>query len=317
MVTIRRAVIDVGTNSVKLLVAEVEGNQVCPVVEQAKQTRLGKGFFETHRLQPEPIARTAQAVSEFAAQARGQGAVSIRVIATSAARDAVNGAELASAIQEAAGLTVEIISGDQEADLGFQGVSTDPALAASPLLLLEVGGGSTQFILGEGGRKLFRQSFRLGAVRLMERIPHGDPPQPQELAAVRKWLRNFLRTEVEPVVKPALVSAGSGTGKQIQLLGTGGTASILGRMEAKLETFAREQLEQTRLSAARLCWHVEHLWSLPLEHRRKVPGLPAERADVILTGAAIYEAVLEEFGIAELRITTRGLRFGALMGPGG
>ena len=99
----------------------------------------------------------------------------------------------------------------------------------------------------------------------------------------------------------------------MQLVGVGGTATILACMEAKLEAFDRARIEATRLSAARVAWHLERLWSLPLEERKKIVGLPPNRADVILTGVAIYQAVMEEFGFHELRISTRGLRFAAVM----
>src|ERR1035441_2970651 len=139
MERLRRAVIDVGTNSVKLLVADVAGQDVQPVCEQSKQTRLGHGFYETHRLRPDAIAATAAAVAGFAAMARVAQAVSIRVLATSAAREAVNREELTAAIEQSAGLKVEVISGQQEAELGFQGVTTDLQLAQVPLLLSVAG----------------------------------------------------------------------------------------------------------------------------------------------------------------------------------
>src|SRR5581483_1703046 len=167
MTCTRRAVIDVGTNSVKLLVADVSGQDVRPVWEDSKQTRLGSGFYETHRLQPGPIASTARAVALFAGLARECKAVAIRVVATSAARDAVNVADLVSAIEGESGLKVEIISGEQEAEWVFHGATTDPELARQPLLLLDVGGGSTEFIVGQGEHKHFRHSFPLGTVRLM------------------------------------------------------------------------------------------------------------------------------------------------------
>src|SRR5271163_2103881 len=116
MQTVRRAVIDVGTNSIKLLVADVRGHDVQPVLEESRQTRLGKDFYETHRLQPEAIARTAEAVTRLAGQARAQQAATIRVIATSAARDAKNPGDLTATIRTACGLTTEIISGEQEAE---------------------------------------------------------------------------------------------------------------------------------------------------------------------------------------------------------
>jgi exopolyphosphatase/guanosine-5'-triphosphate,3'-diphosphate pyrophosphatase len=310
---IRRAVIDVGTNSVKLLVADVAGHEVRPLCEQSKQTRLGHGFYETHRLQPEAIAATATAVAAFGDMAREAHAVSIRVIATSAAREAVNREELTAAIEHAAGLKVEVISGDQEADWGFQGVTTDPQLAQAPLLLMDVGGGSTQFTLGHDGHTRFRHSFPLGSVRMLETIPCSDPPKPAELAACRQWLKRFLQKEVRPKMLPGMEDSRSGSEGSAQLVGVGGAATILGCMEAKLGTFDRARIEATRLSAARVTWHLERLWSLPLEERKETIGLPKNRADVILMGVAVYQGVMEEFGFRELRISTRGLRFAAIM----
>jgi exopolyphosphatase/guanosine-5'-triphosphate,3'-diphosphate pyrophosphatase len=311
----RRAVIDVGTNSVKVLVAEVAGREVRPVWEESKQTRLGQGFYETHRLQPAPIAKTAEAVAGFAARARQEGAGSLQVIATSAARDAVNACELTSAIQQSSGLPVEIISGEQEAEWAFQGVTTDRALAQTPLLILEAGGGSTQLILGHGTHTDFRESYPLGTVRLLEQTRPGDPPRKEELAACRGQVREFLRKAVLPALEPAMrrETKFQAHGGKVQLVGTGGTASILGCMEAGLDHFDRARLETTRLSRARFNWHVERLWGLSLEARQQLVGLPKNRADVILTGAVIYEAVTEQCGFHELRISTRGLRFGALL----
>jgi exopolyphosphatase / guanosine-5'-triphosphate,3'-diphosphate pyrophosphatase len=311
----RRAIIDVGTNSVKLLVADVERHDVRPILEESKQTRLGRGFYETHELQPEPIAKTAKAVMTFANQAQDLSAVSIRVIATSAARDAVNAQTLISAIETAAALKVEIISGDQEAEWAFQGVTTDPELASLPLLLLDVGGGSTEFILGKGEHKHFQHSFPLGTVRLMEKVPHSDPPSLEELAHCLDWLKTFFKMEVLPKLGPKMDSEKKSDKIRagLQLVGTGGTASILARMELQADDYDRERIEATRLSLERVRWHVENLWSMPLEKRQQIVGLPKKRADVILTGAAIYEAVMEQFGFFELRVSTRGLRFAAVM----
>lgn len=314
---IRRAVIDVGTNSVKLLVAEVDGAAAQPIFEESHQTRLGQGFYETHRLQPDAIARTAEAVANYAATAREHGAVQLRVIATSAARDAQNSADLTAAIRHAAALPLEIISGDQEAAWAFQGVLTNPALANGPLLLLDVGGGSAEFILGNGGRSHFRQSFALGSVRLLERFPPADPPAPEELPRCRAWLQAFLSREVSPQLEPALLR--ETISAPLRLVGTGGSASVLGAMAAGLRQFDRERIEAVCLRRAQLHDRVEELWCLPLERRRQIPGLPANRADVILMGAAIYEAIMTQFDLAELCLSTRGLRFGAVMAgePGG
>jgi exopolyphosphatase / guanosine-5'-triphosphate,3'-diphosphate pyrophosphatase len=311
MKTVRRAVIDVGTNSIKLLVADVCGDEVRPVHEESRQTRLGKGFYQTHRLQPEAIASTVEAVWEFAEIAREKESQSIRVIATSAARDAINPTDLTSAIERASGLKTEIISGAREASWAFQGVATDRELADLPLLLLDVGGGSTEFILGHGSKKHFAHSFPLGTVRLLENFSHGDPPTRGEFLACRNWLKNFLQNEVRVELEPALRrEKNSG---EIQLVGTGGTTGILARIENKLERFDRERIEATRLTLEQIKTHRRNLWSLPLAQRKEVPGLPKLRADVILTGVLIYETVMEEFGFKQLRISTRGLRFAAVM----
>lgn len=315
MLHARRAVIDVGTNSVKLLVADIDGREVRPICEDSKQTRLGQGFYDTHRLQAGPIAKTATAVKTFAEHARELKAEAIRVIATSAARDATNPQELVSAIEKAAELKVEIISGEREAEWVFHGVTTDPALANDPLLLLDVGGGSTEFILGQGGHAHFSESFPLGTVRLMEMTPHSEPPTADELKQCRDWVRRFLEKEVRPKLGPRIAREDElrKGGAGLQLIGTGGTASILARMELKADDYNRERIEAARLSFQRVRWHVEHLWALKLSEREKIIGLPQKRADVILTGAIIYEAVMEQFGFAELRVSTRGLRFAALM----
>jgi len=309
MESVRRAVIDVGTNSIKLLVADVRGRDVRPVHEESRQTRLGRGFYQTHRLQPETIAHTAEAVWEFAEIARERNADSIRVIATSAARDAVNPMDLTGSIFRASGLKTEIISGAREAEWAFRGVTTDLELARQSLLLLDVGGGSTEFILGHGEEKSFAHSFPLGTVRLMEKFPHSDPPKKSEFNACLEWLKNFLHHEIRPQVGPALKNE---TG-EIRLVGTGGTTSILARIENQLDRFDREKIERTVLDFDQVVAHRKKLWRLPLEERKEIPGLPKLRADVILTGVLIYEMVMEEFGFKQLRVSTRGLRFAAVM----
>lgn len=311
MNAVRRAVIDVGTNSVKLLIADVQGEHAQPVAEESRQTRLGKNFYETHRLQFDAIEQTAWAVADFAKIARKENASSIRVFATSAARDAVNPNDLVSAIEKESGLKLEIISGNQEAEWAFQGATSGTDLAKTPLLLLDVGGGSSEFIVGHGGHKSFARSFPLGTVRLMEKFPHSDPPTPDDLAKARDWVENFLRKEVHPELDPILrQEKKSGP---IQLAGTGGTATILARMELKSDQYDRAQIEATHLSLNQIQLQLSHLWSQSLADRKQIPGLPKSHIDVILTGGLIYERVMEMFGFTELRASTRGLRFAAVI----
>jgi exopolyphosphatase/guanosine-5'-triphosphate,3'-diphosphate pyrophosphatase len=307
---LRRAVIDVGTNSVKLLVADVAGPAVNAVVEQSEQTRLGRGFYRTHHLSSSAIAHTAQAVAAFRVAAGKLGATAVRVIATSAARDAKNAAELLAAVEKASGLRVEIITGDQEAEWAFLGINTDPRLAGRPVLVVEIGGGSTQIVVGAGARLAFRRSFPLGTVRLQEQHAPSDPPTAAERHACFAGIDRFLADTVAPVLQPALSALASGS---VVCVGTGGTASILGLMELGTAEFDRARLDGLELAGARVRQQCAQLWSLPLAARRRVPGLPPERADVILMGVAIYATVLDRFGFDRLRVSLRGVRYGALL----
>jgi exopolyphosphatase/guanosine-5'-triphosphate,3'-diphosphate pyrophosphatase len=247
-------------------------------------------------------------VAEFAAEARALGAVRVRVIATSAARDAENPEDLTAAVKSAADLNVEIISGDQEAELTFQGVTSAPHLAGKRLLIMDLGGGSTEFILGASGHKQFSRSYKLGCVRLLEKLRPPETPSTDDLRTCRQQVRSFLATHVCPDLEPLL--------KQHPvpplLAGTGGTATILARIQGQITNFDRARVESTMLDLNAAHRWVKRLWSLPLPERQQVPGLPANRADVILMGVVIYEQVMDFFGLPQLCISTRGLRFAAV-----
>ncbi|MGO8698501.1 MAG: Ppx/GppA family phosphatase [Limisphaerales bacterium] len=305
----RRAVIDIGTNSVKLLVADVAEHSLTPVAETSRQTRLGAGFYGTRQLQKPAIASTAEAVTEFANNAAELGAAETRLIATSAARDALNVAELVDAIRKSCGLEMDILSGDKEADWVFRGVTTGTPLARSPVLVLDVGGGSTEFIVGDHGVPQFRDSYGVGTVRLLEQLRPSDPPGLRALIACRVWLRDYLRAEVVPLLRPAL----NACQQPVKLVGTGGTATILARIETGMTGFDRDKIESTTLHLEGIRSLVEAHWQMTLEQRQSLPGIPAKRGDVILTGVAIYEAIMEQFGFSQLAVSTRGLRYWALL----
>ncbi len=306
---IRRAVIDIGTNSVKVLVADLCDGVLTPVSEMSRQTRLGAGFYGTQKLQKPAIELTAQAVAEFRKAAVKLGAASVRVIATSAARDARNADDLIAAVEEKASLDTEILTGDQEAEWVFRGVTSNPALAKASLFLLDVGGGSTEFIVGDRGTPQFRSSYSLGTVRLLERLRLADPPGLQALADCRASLKEFLLSNVAESVEPAL-RACRGT---VKLVGTGGTATILARIEKNMSGFERDIIESVQIPLARIQDHLQEQWQMTLAERQKITGMPPNRGDVILTGMAIYEAIMTQFGLGALGVSTRGLRYWALL----
>jgi exopolyphosphatase/guanosine-5'-triphosphate,3'-diphosphate pyrophosphatase len=213
---------------VKLLVADVS-RSVKPVLKLSRQMRLGEGAFRTRRLRPEAIARTVDAVAQFAAKAAALRPATIRVIATSAARESFNGHELIEAIRRAAGLEVEIISGEQEADYVFHGVTSDPAIGSQPVLIVDVGGGSTEWVFGERAAIYFRKSTRLGTSRLLELHPPGDPPAPATLVQFRSTVSQFVRAEVLPSLQPVLRRF---CGRPVRLVGLGGALQTLAQLSS-------------------------------------------------------------------------------------
>lgn len=322
MQAVRRAVIDVGTNSIKLLVADVVGQRVNPVYEDCRQTRLGEGLYESGHIQSKAITQTAIAVGAFITIALRYNVNSIKILATSAAREAKNIDELKASLEQAVCLPVEIISGEREAYLAYLGVRTDSAFEGKPLLILDVGGGSTEVILGAEAQPQLQRSYQLGAVRLAHQLQHSDPPTSAELDNCRRWLRDFIEHQIQPDLKPALAQyvkakAHSTTNpsavESIQLVATGGTSSVLACIQAGLPKFDPVKIDRMRLRLEQVRAILEQLWRLRLEERKKVVGLPPDRADIILFGVAIYEALMEKFALPELVISTRGLRFGAVL----
>ena len=298
----RRGVIDIGTNSVKLLVADCHGSAVQQIAETSRQTRLGRGLYDSGRLQPEPITDTAEAVHDYLHLAKREGAVETGIIATSAMREADNALELIDALGQA----VIILSGDDEARLAYAGVTTDPRLAKRDLLVIDVGGGSTEFTRGNARGIERHESLPLGSVRLLEGNPIDDPPAAGQLKRARKTIDDQLLQ--------SLPGSDWNGAVECELIGTGGVATIFAMMELGIGIFDRDRIEQITLTQQQATDWCERLWSLPLGQRREITGLPANRADVALFGSLIYERVMNHFDHKQLQASTRGIRFGALKG---
>jgi len=285
----RRAVIDIGTNTVKVLVADMPQGQVVMVLHKDRVTRLGEGVHERQRLSTEAIDRTLQAIDEFHLEAKVAGAIHIIALTTSACRDAANRDEFFDAVRQKCGLEVQMVSGDREAELIFRGVSSDPEWSAAPLLVVDVGGGSAEFIQGRDGRMERSKSLPLGALRLTEQFGEG------RLAELCEHLRAVLR----PVLAQYKVSGS-------RMIGTGGTITTFARMEGGAidhATIAREELFGL----------VRRLDAMPLAERKQVPGLPPDRADIIVAGGAVFLVAMEVLGAVELTVSVRNLRYGALL----
>ncbi len=285
----RCAVIDIGTNTVKILVADVQQGQVVPVLHKDRTARLGEGVHQHGRLSTEPMRRCIQAIDDFFVEAKSLGATKISALTTSAARDAANRAEFFDGVRQRCGLEVQMISGEREAELIFQGVSSDPEWAGAPLLVMDVGGGRTEFIQGRRGTVELCRSLPLGALRLTEKFGEG------------KFLE--LGEHVRKVLRPALAGCEF---KGRRLIGTGGTIATLARV-------MKGDVDHVTISRAELLQLVRRLEAMPLVERRQVPGLPPERADIIVAGGAVFLAAMELLGAEELTVSVRNLRYGALL----
>ena len=298
----RFATIDIGTNSVLLLVAErLPDGRFEAVCERAEITRLGRGVDQSRVLSEAGLEDTLRVLEAYAAEARALGAQDVAVSATSAARDAHNGSAFLDAARRRAGVTVEIISGALEAQLSFAAVHADFASGAGgPLLVVDIGGGSTEFIFGGlGGQVAFRHSFDVGAVRLTERLVRSDPPSAAERAQMAQLLDQTYAALPRPPAGATLV-------------GVAGTVTTLYAMEHAIEPYDAARVHGGTLTQAQLEQLTDRLWSLPLAERRALPGVQPKRADVLPAGALILSRALAALGLQSVRVSDRGLRWGLL-----
>jgi exopolyphosphatase/guanosine-5'-triphosphate,3'-diphosphate pyrophosphatase len=280
----RRAVIDIGTNTVKLLVAEVNDGVVTHRYFRDVASRLGEGAEQNGQLSPLAIARTVSAIKAFTAEARQHGAQQLVALTTSAARDAKNRDEFLRAVREECGLEVHLITGEREAELIFRGVTSDPVWANKPVLVMDVGGGSAEFIQGCGGEIEKHQSLPVGAVRMMEKFGQDD----------FAGMIEFLRTKLFAALAGYCLEGR-------QMIGTGGGIVTVSRI-MNCSTLTMEDVRTL----------VAQLNAMPVEERRRVPGLPADRADIIVAGGAVFMVAMEILGARELTVSRRSIRDGVL-----
>jgi exopolyphosphatase/guanosine-5'-triphosphate,3'-diphosphate pyrophosphatase len=297
----RFAAIDVGTNTVLLLVAERTKAGFRAVAERGAITRLGKGVDASRKLAPEAMERTLETVGRFADEARALGVQGLVASATSAARDAQNGTEFLAAAKARAGVEVEILSGDEEARLSYLAVANDFGAEAGSreLVAVDIGGGSTEFVFGTGASVRFHASTNIGSVRLTERCIRSDPPSADDLARLGVELDVALAAIPRPGAN-ALVVGVAGTVTTLYAVANGVTPYDAARVHGGWLSREALGLARARLSA------------VPLLKRRTIPGLQPERADVIIAGAVLLERTLSHLGATGVRVSDHGLRWGLL-----
>ena len=296
----RVAAVDLGTNSTRLLVADVGGGTLEEVARVTKITRLGEGVDERKRLLPVPIARVRNVLTDFRREAEQLGAERTLAVATSAVRDAENGEAFLGEIEWSYGFKTRLLTGDQEAQLTFRGVSLGRDVAADTLVI-DIGGGSTELVVGGPDGLRFHDSLDLGCVRLTERFLHSDPPTREELGACAEAVRALLAQRVPGDVRPETA------------IGVAGTITSLAALDLQLAEYDAEQVHGHRLSREGVHAQLDRLASVPLAERREIPALDPDRAPVIVAGAVILREALEHFGLEGLEVSEHDILDGAAL----
>ncbi|NPV28718.1 MAG: Ppx/GppA family phosphatase [Firmicutes bacterium] len=290
----RFAAIDIGTNSTRLLIAEVEGGRVIPRFFALRMTRVGEGVARGEGLRPEPVARTLRALQEFGALARRYGVSCMRVVATSAVREAPNAPGFLKQVREEAGFEVDVISGEEEAYLSYLGACRAlPGVAEG--VVVDIGGGSTEFTFparpGAPASGLRCVSVPLGAVRLTER-----PALLSELLAPMKAVLDEIALR-----------------RERNLIGVGGTITTLAAVDQALATYDPDRVHGYRLTRDAVERILFHLAAKNKDERKNVPGLQPERADIIVAGTTILWAILGYLQIPEITVSEADLLHGIIL----
>jgi exopolyphosphatase / guanosine-5'-triphosphate,3'-diphosphate pyrophosphatase len=291
---VRVAAVDLGTNTTRLLVADVEGDRIDEVHRETRITRLGEGVDARKRLLPVPIARVRNALADYRRTLEALGAERVLAVATSAVRDAENGEAFLGEIEWSYGFATRLVSGDEEAQLTRSAVQP-----AAGTLVLDIGGGSTELLLDD-----FHVSLDVGSVRFTERFVPTDPPPPVELEACARAVRAAL-AERAGVLSPQ------------RALGVAGTVTTLAALDLGLDAYDRDRVHGHHLSLDAARTQLARLAALPLAERRAVPALEPERAPVIVAGAVILVEVLAQLRLEEIVVSERDILDGIALAAAG
>ncbi|MBS0260641.1 MAG: Ppx/GppA family phosphatase [Planctomycetes bacterium] len=295
--------IDLGTNSVRLLLVRMNPNHSYTVLSEQKETvRLGEGEFRSNTLQPEAMRRAGLVCARFAEFARARGATDVVAVATSATREAENRAAFVRHLRHVANIDVRVISGKEEARLIYLGVSSGSNIGNRQTLFIDIGGGSTETIVGDQKEHTFLDSMKLGAIRLTTRFfrpGETGPVSPAHYARIQRYVSTRTVRTLERLrnFKIEQTIASSGTAMNL--------AEIVMRREHKRGLARGDVVTRAQLRSA-----IQMLCDLPLERRREIPGINPDRADIIISGAAILETLIQELDLPGFGISERGLREG-------
>lgn len=294
------AAIDVGTNTVRLLVGDISDERVRPRTYRRQITRLGGGYSKEKGLAPDAMERTLLALRDFSDVLRDSGAPKVRAVGTQALRQAVNGDLFVDRVRRQTGLVLEIISGEEEAQLCAAGVLGALEPVPESCLVFDIGGGSTEFMLLRGGKIDFCRSYPLGVVRLCEGFV-GEAERSQAVGQVLDALKGDL-------CQADLLPEGN-----CPLVGTAGTVTTLAALDLEMTEYDWRRINNHSLSRSRLESLIETLKPLSVEERERLPGMEAGRGDLIQPGAELVMAILARFGMDRLTVSDFGLLEGTLL----
>ena len=301
-VTMRVAVVDIGTNSTRLLIADVEGTGVYEVERRTTVTNMGRGVDHTGLICSDAVEDVCQTISDYKSRYEEMGTERVMAIATSAVRDAVNGDAFIAELRERFDLDARLLSGEEEAHLTYLG-ATAHRPESDPTLVFDIGGGSTELIVGTGRSVGFHTSLQAGTIRQSERHLTSDPPHPHELEDLAGDIRNQIERAI--AAQPA--------GTPTRAIAVAGTPTSLAAIDQGLEPYDPGRVHGYHLAMQRIQRMLSRLSSLPLAERLRVPGLHPGRAPTIVTGTVILVQVMRAFGLQEVEVSELDILHGSAL----
>jgi len=296
--------VDIGTNSVRLLVAQKDDGAWRDILRTVEITRLGEGVNHTRTIKPEAMERTLAVLTKYKELMDRHGVQKSRVISTSAMRDAENAADFIGLVKERLGLDIEVISGEEEGQLTFAGATGADSIVSGDevALVVDVGGGSTEYIYGRSGQVFNTKSIDIGSVRLTELFLKHDPPLAEEIMAARDMIKRFT----EPIFKEVADENPS------VMVAVAGTVTQLSAVHHRVVPYDPEKIHGSKITIVELKNLLANLASLDVGGRKALPGMHPERADVIVAGTLILDETMSELCFPEIVISEKDILDGVL-----
>jgi exopolyphosphatase/guanosine-5'-triphosphate,3'-diphosphate pyrophosphatase len=302
---VRVAVVDIGTNSTRLLIAEVdpENGEVQELVRRSQVTRLGDGVDSRGSLSEQAIARAFDTLRGYRAQIDSHDCAANMAVLTSAVRDASNGADFAERVRTDFGLDARVLSGDEEAQLTFLGAMSGRPEESGPTVVIDIGGGSTEFVIGRDRSAGFHVSLPVGVVRMSERHIQSDPPAPAELQSLAEDVRSLLLDGLPGEERQAVE----------QGIAVAGTATSAAAIELELEPYDAARVHGYVLTLATVEMLLARLASMTEEERREVAGLDPNRAPTIVAGMIVLSEALRAFELEQVEVSDHDILHGGAL----